>query len=94
MNHSFFFLFFSLFFCFTACQVDPGSKKYPRPVKVIKTIERVYSPAIDILFIIDDSNSMEGEQQLLAGNAEKFINRFLGVKFIDYHIAVTTSSEK
>ncbi len=89
----FFVLFFLLFFCFTTCQVDSGSKKTPRPVKIIKAIEGTYYPAVDILFIIDDSTSMDGEQRILARNAEKFINRFLSVEFIDYHIAVTTSSE-
>ena len=79
-------------FCFMGCQVDPGSKKETHLEKLVSTLTNVYNPAVDILFIIDDSGSMESVQELLAKNAELFIDRFLNTEFIDYHISVTSSS--
>ncbi len=85
-------LLFLCFFGFVTCHVDPGLKKHPRPMKVIKSVVHTYNPSLDILFIIDDSISMEVEQDLLTKNAELFVNQFLNVRFVDYHIGVTTSS--
>ncbi len=89
-------LFVICFFLFTACQVDPGQKKQTRSEKPIikKFITSAYNPSVDILFVIDNSHSMADIQNLLAKNAELFINHFLDVEFIDYHIAVTTSSPR
>ena len=49
------------------------------------------SPAVDILFIIDNSGSMWNYQQRLMVNARSFVNYFSDEN-IDYHIGVTTSS--
>ena len=79
--------------CFMGCQADPGPKKYPLPEKqILNTVVDVYDPSIDILFIIDNSLSMASIQKLMAKNLELFISEFLDVEFIDYHIAVTSSS--
>ena len=88
------FILFILFFSFVTCGFNPRLKKVPLPVKVIRNVESIYNPAVDILFIIDDSGSMRDKQELLAKNAEMFISHFLNVGFIDYHIGVTTSSHK
>ena len=75
------------------CLADPNRKKFPHPKgKFKKTTKSTYNPSIDILFIIDDSQSMGMIQDLLAKNADLFIDRFLNIRFIDYHIGVTTSS--
>ena len=89
-----YFILFVFFFSFITCGFNPRLKKIPRPVKVVRNVESTYNPAVDILFIIDDSVSMKGEQELLAKNAEMFISYFLNVGFIDYHIGITTSSHK
>ena len=89
-----FLLNFFCFFCLLSCYSDPGKKKIPLLVRkvVSKSVRSSYNPAVDILFIVDDSDSMDSVQNLLAQNAEVFIDEFLGMKFIDYRIAVTTTS--
>ena len=87
-----FFIFFFLLFCFVTCGSEPRLKKIPVPEKTIKNLESTYNSSIDILFIIDDSASMGDEQELLSKNAKTFIDHFLNVSFINYHIGVTTSS--
>ena len=74
---------------------DPSPKGIPfEPAKKAdkKLNDVSFNPSVDILFVIDDSGSMRDFQNKLAQNAEIFIERFFQVKFIDYHIAVTTSS--
>ncbi|HZZ83683.1 MAG TPA: hypothetical protein VFE30_04025 [Anaeromyxobacteraceae bacterium] len=55
----------------------------------------------DILFVVDDSGSMLGEQQMLAQNFDQFVGQLAqlnkdrvarGLTALDFHIAVTTSS--
>jgi hypothetical protein len=53
-----------------------------------------YNPKVDILFIVDDSGSMGKFQDRLAANADLFIDQFLKARFIDYHIGVTSSTER
>jgi len=45
---------------------------------------------IDILWVIDNSGSMESSQNNLAANFSSFINRFVGQNY-DFHMAVTTT---
>jgi hypothetical protein len=45
---------------------------------------------VDILLIVDDSGSMEGEQVKLAAGFAEFVE-FFDVADVDYHIAVTTT---
>ena len=50
-----------------------------------------YRPAaVDILFVIDNSGSMVGEQHQLADSFQKFAS-VLDQRFQDYHIAITTT---
>ncbi|BDG07271.1 hypothetical protein [Anaeromyxobacter paludicola] len=55
----------------------------------------------DILFVVDDSGSMLGEQQMLAKNFDEFVGQLAqlnkdrvarGLTALDFHLAVTTSS--
>lgn len=48
------------------------------------------NPLADILFIVDDSCSMEGEQLSLANNFQAFINWAIRLQF-DFHIMVATT---
>ena len=45
---------------------------------------------VDILWVVDDSGSMESSQQNVAANFQSFINKFQSTNF-DYQIAVTTT---
>ncbi len=77
------------------CQAEPGAKNIPfEPKKKTekKLNDVVFNPNLDILFIIDDSISMDKYQQRVAENAKLFVDRFFSTKFINYHIGVTTSS--
>ncbi len=62
------------------------------------TIEKTYNPSLDFLFVMDNSYSMTHKYKysnindILAKNAGFFIDHFSDIKFLDYHIGVTTSS--
>ncbi len=88
------FILLSCVFCFMGCLADSSLKKRSLPGKqtVNQFVESHYNPSVDILFIIDDSKSMRDIQDLLAKNAELFIDQFLDTRVVDYHIAVTSSS--
>jgi hypothetical protein len=47
-------------------------------------------PAVDILFVVDNSGSMQAEQNNLAANFGQFIQFTTGLD-IDYHIAIVTT---
>ncbi len=81
-------------YCFylTGCQKSIPKKSRFGPKVVNKVATSHYNPAVDILFIIDNTGSMRPIQKLLAKNASLFIDEFLDVEFVDYHIAVTNSS--
>ena len=82
------------FLCFMGCQGDPGQKNQVPVTKQIinESVTDIYTPAVDILFIIDNSGSMSDIQELLSRNAQLFIDEFLDTELIDYHIAVATST--
>ena len=88
--------FLLLIFCFylLGCEAKPGQKEISHFEKktISQVVEDHHNPNVDILFIIDDSSSMGDYQERLKINASLFINHFLDVGFIDYHIGVTTSS--
>lgn len=73
------------------CLVQPGSVQ----VQLAKV------SSADILFVVDDSPSMDPKQQGLADSFKDFIGRMVatntaraarGLEAIDFHVAVTTSS--
>ena len=82
-----------LCFCLLGCQVKPGERKVPLPDKEVisQSVNGIYTPAVDILFIIDNSSSMGIYQRRLMKNTNLFVNYFFDAN-IDYHIGVTTSS--
>jgi hypothetical protein len=66
----------------------PAAKKGEK-AKISSEFE---DPMIDILFVIDDSGSMDSHQRNLATNINLFVDEIRKFGFIDYRIGVTTSS--
>ena len=64
-----------------------------RPVEVVAQVDRttqVTIPQVDVLFVVDNSCSMEEEQALLAENFPAFLRWFLESE-LDYHIGVVST---
>jgi hypothetical protein len=59
------------------------------PVNVDKIVQ-VTTPSVDVLWIVDNSCSMDGEQRQLAENFPAFMPYFLG-SGLDYHIGVVST---
>ncbi len=51
-----------------------------------------FRPALDVLFVIDDSFSMDDHQQNLKANISKFADALVRIKYLDYHVGVISSS--
>lgn len=51
----------------------------------------VFNPKVDILFVIDNSGSMEETQMNLSRNAYLFADAISKVSILDYHIGVVTT---
>jgi hypothetical protein len=83
-----------------ACSNDKSPKLVPvyppAPGEKISDVGEVnkesFRPALDILFIIDDSGSMGEHQQNLSANIGLFTDAIVKTKFLDYHIGVITST--
>jgi hypothetical protein len=73
----------------TACSsgtdfnLDGDSANFQQSVTIIQT-------KVDILWVVDNSGSMETSQQNVADNFESFIQKFQDTQF-DYQMAVTTT---
>lgn len=48
-------------------------------------------PMVDILFVVDSSQSMDTYQQNVADNMDQFVDEFSKLKLVDYHIGVVTT---
>ena len=53
-------------------------------------IVQVSIPVVDVLFVIDDSCSMEDEQGALTANFPRFMDYFVG-SGLDYHVGVVST---
>lgn len=51
-----------------------------------------FNPAVDILFVVDDSGSMGGHQTNLSNNIKQFTAEIQKNQILDYHIGVVTTS--
>lgn len=51
-----------------------------------------FNRAVDILFVVDDSGSMQGHQANLAKNVKLFTQSITSSQILDYHIGVVTSN--
>ncbi|MCB9640227.1 MAG: choice-of-anchor D domain-containing protein [Myxococcales bacterium] len=76
----------------------PGQSPYIVPLSALgvdtdeqtDTFQQIGTPKVDILFVIDDSNSMEDNQNNLSANLSSFFQWASRLQ-VDYHIAVTTT---
>lgn len=72
---------------------DQGGKYNPpdlSPEKQADQITQVTVPAVDVLFVVDNSCSMEEEQYALRSNFPEFMRYFTG-SGLDYHVGVTST---
>lgn len=83
---------------FAACSPQDAMPESPKlepagqPEKISTNEAANFNPKVDILFVIDDSGSMGGEQGSLALNIPKFIGEIQKSSILDYHIGVTSST--
>lgn len=54
---------------------------------------QTFQAKVDILFVVDDSGSMESHQTGLAANVEKFVDELKKSRVLDYHIGVISTAE-
>jgi hypothetical protein len=70
-------------------------KAYLSPVvpneKVIEDNTQVFDPKVDILFVVDNSGSMEAHQTNLARNVAQFTSTFTKSSALDYNIGIVTT---
>lgn len=95
MNNKGLFAITLMIFGVSACdhsnsrRMTPPEQYYQDELKnevgVLKT-----SNAVDILFVIDNSESMEPHQQQLENNIQHFVESFDADHNLDYHIGITT----
>ena len=83
-------------FALASCQADPSAKKIPFVKKrlVNKGVDVDFFPAVDILFIIDDSGSMSEYQRILADQSAVFTEEFFKTRFLDFQVGVTSSTNE
>ncbi|MCB0365751.1 MAG: hypothetical protein H6624_01955 [Bdellovibrionaceae bacterium] len=66
----------------------PPPEVYVENQAVAEPTNNSFEPKLDILFVIDDSQSMAPHQQRLAANINRFVESFSVEGFIDFHIGV------
>ena len=94
------FLIAALAICSAAVVVSCSAtdpKLVPLPAKkeekIVNTGEKFnFNPKVDILFVVDDSGSMESKQANLIHNIQLFTAGLAANQIMDYHIGVLTSS--
>ncbi|MFN7143560.1 MAG: hypothetical protein ACK4YP_07290 [Myxococcota bacterium] len=72
---------------------DAAGKYNPPDLGAKEQVDRVTQvtvPAVDVLWVVDNSCSMEEEQRALRDNFPNFMDYFLG-SGLDYHIGVVTT---
>ena len=81
-----------------ACSSDSQSQYLTPEIQEEKVNEGKstadFAPEVDILFVVDNSGSMNTHQQNLAKNIELFTNEFLRQPFISYHVGVITTESR
>lgn len=83
-------------FVATALGCQAKNADLTAPPEVVNNVQEkggeinvAFNPKVDILFVIDDSMSMDGEQKALSANIDSFVNAFAKFELIDFHIGVT-----
>lgn len=60
-------------------------------IDVVDNNYQVLDPRVDILFVVDNSGSMDFHQQNLSANITRFMSAFFSRVSIDYHIGVVST---
>lgn len=71
--------------------IPDDKKKETVDEKIETPVVETFNPAVDILFVIDNSGSMGDHQANLSKNIDSFIQVIAQNKVLDYHIGVVTS---
>lgn len=66
-------------------------KPYLPSESIVEDNVKVYDPAVDILFVVDNSGSMLEHQSNFARNIGLFTSAFSKNSFLEYHIGVITT---
>ncbi|MGZ3804181.1 MAG: vWA domain-containing protein [Pseudobdellovibrionaceae bacterium] len=77
-----------------ACSpVTPKAYIVPVPPdeKIVDDNTEAYDPKVDILFVVDNSGSMDQHQENLAKNVAKFTSTFTKTSILDYNIGIVTT---
>lgn len=82
--------------CLAACE-SPTPKLVGEPPRETRKSEgsslQTFSPSVDILFVIDNSGSMDFHQRNLQNNVDLFTKGMLANKFVDYRIGIITTDQ-
>lgn len=70
----------------------PPDGQPPKKVTNRTDEQEGFTPRVDVLFVVDDSGSMESHQANLSKNIKLFIQEIQKMTFLDYHIGVVTTS--
>ncbi len=70
-------------------EVEPNPPGVENPINTDRVVQ-VTEPAVDVLWVIDNSGSMDDNQAALADNFPSFMDYFLG-SGLDYHIGVVST---
>jgi hypothetical protein len=70
----------------------PPPEGKPERVRDVSETKVSFQRSVDILFVVDDSGSMESHQQNLATNIGLFTRGMKTNQILDYHIGVLTSN--
>ncbi len=68
---------------------EPNPPSLESPINTDRVVQ-VTTPAVDVLWVVDNSGSMSDNQTALAENFPSFMNYFLG-SGLDYHIGVVST---
>lgn len=82
--------------CTAVMACSPAASKqylvpYIPPNRVVDANAEVFDPKADILFVVDNSGSMDAHQRNLANNISLFTKVFLQNSILDYNIGVVSS---
>lgn len=84
-------LLLSLTLVAAACdECDPVVNQIPVPDDIVDVFEQKEAAQVDILWVIDNSESMAAEQSKIAGRFADFFRQLI-VSRVDYHIGVITT---
>lgn len=76
------------------CQSEVDTKLLPQndPRLFASSTDLTFQSDVDILFIIDDSGSMQSHQQRLVDNFSLFTEQLIKAQYIDFRVGVISSS--